>query len=141
MDLNDNNNNNNFLERINPKSTILDLLRHEVNITIGTDRTLRRLEKTILNPQILKNLSFEQIMILMDKLMRRGEKGKEFLIDFYRVTSKNPEIQSALRPCISTDQEIGEELSSVENEKEFKQKLIGKLDQVLALERRENGEE
>lgn len=131
----------NFPEYLQKKSTILDLLHHEVNSTISADKTLKRLEKTILTPEILRNLSFEQIMIFMDKLMRRQEKGKEFIIDFYRVTSKSQDIQNALKQCIM-DKEVegADAINPVESEKEFKQKLIGALDKVLELERREHEE-
>lgn len=140
MAFSENSDNNEFKSSLvlGSASTILDLLRHEVNQAIGTDRTLKRLEKTIMHPEILKNLSFEQIMAYMDRLMRREEKGKEFIIDFYRVTSKSQDIQQALKQCIiSETSTVDESGNLIESEEDFKQKLINKLDEVLIQEQEE----
>ena len=122
--------------QIIPKSsTILDLLQHEVRTSIGADRTLKRLEKVLLQPEVLRNLSFEQIIQYMDRLMRRQKEGREFIIDFYRVNSKSQDTQSILRQYIVTgnqDEAIAEgEADSPEGEQKVKQKLIATLDLLL----------
>lgn len=125
---------NERMQLIQKSNTILDLLKHEVNTSIGADRTLKRLEKVILQPEVLRNLSFEQIIQYMDRVMRRQKEGREFIIDFYRVNSKSQDTQSLLRQCIVASQEnsvIEGEVVSPEGEQKIKQKLIDTLDLLL----------
>jgi hypothetical protein len=122
-------------EILRKSSTILDLLNHEVTTTMSADRTLRKLEKVMLHPKVLENLTFEQLITYMDRLMRRQKEGRDFIIDFYRVTSKSQDIQSALKQytMVGTegDQVIDGEVVPAENELEIKKSLIAKLDQLL----------
>lgn len=134
-------NNNRELDIIRRNSTILDLLNHEVVHTIGADRTMKRLEKVIMHPEILQNLSFEQILQYYDRLLRRQKEGREFIIDFYRVTSKSQDIQSALKQYTmlgdKETQVIDGEVVSKESEKEIRNKLLSKLDELFREEDKE----
>lgn len=136
----DKNSGSDFLKK---QYTILDLLNHEVNTTIGADKTLKRLERVIMNPEVLKNLTFEQIMTYWDKVMRRQEKSYAFIIDFYRVTSKSQDIQSTLKQHtidpIECKQTTDGEVISSENEVVMKQRLLERLDKLLK-EQEENEE-
>ena len=141
MDENKNEEQNSELLRKN--STILDLLKHEVTTTIGADRVLKRIEKIILQPEILKNLSFEQLMLYQDKMMRRQKEGREFIIDFYRVTSKSQDIQNVLKHTITANQNgqvINGEVITIESENEIRNKLLAKLDIILKAQEKEEAE-
>lgn len=125
-----------FLKR---KYTILDLLNHEVNVTIGSDRVLKRIEKVITSPDVLKQLSFEQIMQYMDKIMRRQNESHAFIIDFYRVTSKSPEVQSTLKQYTLggvAENQSGEAVNT-EDQASVKQMLLTKLAGLIKEEEEE----
>lgn len=134
----------NSFELIKKSNTILDLLNHEVVNTIGADRTLKKLEKVLMQPEVLKTLSFEQIIQYMDRLMRRQKEGREFIIDFYRVTSKSQDIQNALRQYTmmgnKEEQVIDGEVVSPETEQEVRTKLLLKLDELLKLQEQDEAE-
>ena len=129
------NNNGTGLDLLRRSSTILDLLNHEVVCTIGADKTLRRLEKVIMQPEVLKSLSFEQIMQYTDKLMRRQKEGREFIIDFYRVTSKSQDIQSVLKQHTmlnsENEQVIEGKVVSDESKQAIKNAVLSKLNELL----------
>lgn len=118
---------------IKKNNTMLDLLRHEVNTTIGGDRVLKRIEKVILHPEVLRTLSFDQLLQYYDRVMGRQNKAKEFIIDFYRVTSKSQEIQNTLKQytMIGTDDVIEGEVNQPESEQAIKQALLSKLEILL----------
>ena len=87
------------LDNLRTKS-IFSLLDHEMNMIASADNVLKKLEKAIMHPDVLKTLSFEQMMRYADMKLRRQQDGRNFLIDFCRVTSKSTEIQSALKQHI-----------------------------------------
>lgn len=124
-------------EFLKKKYSILDLLNHEVNTTIGGDRTLKRLERTIMSPEVLKNLSFEQIMAYYDRVMRRQEKSYAFIIDFYRVTSKSQDIQNTLKQytIINADDSVtdAEIVDGEPREASMKQALLARLDKLIKM--------
>ena len=128
------------LDLLKKNSTILDLLRHEVSIIISADRTLNRIDKTIMNSEVLKSLSFEQLMMYEDRRMRRQKEGRDFIIDFYRVTSKSPEVQSALSQSVLPNKQESLDsdgnVVSVESEQAIKQALLNKL-RMLAKQQEE----
>lgn len=134
-------NDKNQLEILKRSSTILDLLNHEVASTIGADRALKRLEKVIMQSEVLKTLSFEQLMQYTDKLMRRQKEGREFIIDFYRVTSKSQDIQNVLKQHTmlnsGEDKVIEGRVVSEEAEREIKNAILSKLDALLREEEEE----
>lgn len=136
-----NSNNNNSFDLMKKSSTILDLLNHEVCTTIGADRTLKRLERVLLQPELLNTLSFEQIMQYYDKVLRRQKDGREFIIDFYRVTSKSQDIQSALKQYTmmgeKKDQVIDGEVVSSESERDIRNRFLSQLDEMFRAQDRE----
>lgn len=125
----------NQIDILRKSSTILDLLNHEVISTIGADRALKRIERVVMQPEVLKTLTFEQLMQYTEKLMKRQKEGREFIIDFYRVTSKSQDIQNVLKQhtMLNTEETkvIEGRVVSSESEKELKNAILAKLDALI----------
>ena len=128
------NNKNLPVELVRNKS-MLDLLQHEIVQICRGDRALSRIEKTIMHPEILKTLSFEQLIQYMDRVMRRQKEGRDFLVDFYRVTGKSQEVQNLLKQYMMASAPGASDISQNMEEDTFatKQKLLSKLEMFLKL--------
>ena len=109
-------NNNSNLNTPSPyvkNPMMLDLLQHEINAIFGADVFLKRFEKMLANPEVAKNLSFEQIMSIMDKKLTRIDKAQSFLIAFCKVNSKSQAITSAMERYLTSAEASTEASESI----------------------------
>lgn len=127
------------------RKTILDMLESSICSSMGTKRTIKKIEKIILNPTMIKELTFDQLIMWTDRLIRLDENEKNFIIDFYRVTSKQAEVQSILRQynLINTkDANVIENSSSDPRDSApMRATLLAKLEEILRREQKEKEEQ
>lgn len=130
----------NNLNSLFKKSTVMDLLYHEINASMKADRTLDKVEKFLMNPEVLKTLTPDQLDKIADRKLRRIEESHRFIIDFYRVGSKSQEMQDALHRFSMLNNEprlINGEVSSEAGnspalDNATRAKLIDKIEKMFA---------
>ena len=114
------------------KKTAFDLLNHEIAKTISSDRMLKKIEAILFNPENLRSLSYEQLTHLMDKISFRQSSSRNFILEFYKVSSKSQAILTALEKATVAEQKGDLQVGSIPNEraKALKAKVIEKLEEL-----------
>jgi hypothetical protein len=110
---------------IPPKKNAFDLLNHEIAKTMAGDRTLKKIEAILFNPANLKNMSYEQLVHLMEKVTYRQNCSRNYILEFYKVSSKSQAIFSALEKFTTTgEQGVIGETKALPDEKSAKAKQL-----------------
>ena len=97
-----------------------------------------------MHPEIMKTLTYEQLASLMNLQMKRQKEARDFIVDFFRVTSKSQEIQGILRECTSAEGDsVGAgsgDPDSAANIMEFRKSITDKM-QILIEQKQREAEE